>query len=75
MAAPGRDIVDELRQAGLGRGDLVGLAVAPGVGLGLAPAPGGEQARPGSLSLESDDPVAVVGLVEEAIRPRRPCTG
>ena len=30
------DELTRLRQAGVKRGDLVGLAVAPGVGLGLA---------------------------------------
>src|SRR4051794_19571971 len=30
------DTVDALRQAGVGRSDLVAMAVAPGVGLGLA---------------------------------------
>jgi DNA polymerase-1 len=78
MAAPGRNIVDELGQIGVGRGDLLGLAIAPGVGLGMAPAAGREGAgrkgagfgHGGSLSIGVDDPAAAVRLVEEAIRPR-----
>ncbi len=52
------DLVTALREAGVGRGDLVGLAISPG--LGLATAPGGWcGAGP-----------AAVGLADRALRPR-----
>ena len=41
------DVVARLRQAGVTRGDLVGLALAPGVALGLAAGPGAWAMRPG----------------------------
>ncbi|MCU1373634.1 MAG: putative polymerase [Actinomycetia bacterium] len=56
-------MVEWLAGAGVGRGDLVALTVAPGVGLGLAPAGV-------SLAVAADDPAAVVRVVEDAIRPR-----
>ena len=59
------DVVEKLRLAGVGRGDLVGLASAPGVGLGLATGSGGL-----SWSYPAGDASVVVGLVEEALRPR-----
>jgi DNA polymerase I len=61
------DVVAELRRLGVGRGQLVGLAVAPGVGLGLAvgtdvlPVPGGEAGAAVP---------AVVRAVEDEVRPR-----
>jgi DNA polymerase-1 len=71
MAEPARNLVDELRQAGVGRGDLVGLAVAPGVGLAMAPSRQAAASHPSrSLSLDVEDPAREVGLVDEAIRPR-----
>jgi DNA polymerase family A len=59
-------IVDELRAAGVGPGDLVAVAVADGVGLGLA-LPGAEWSR--ALS-DGDDPGRVVADVEAALAPR-----
>ena len=59
------DVVEKLRLAGVGRGHHVGLAYAPGVGLGLATGSGGL-----SWSDAAGDASAVVGLVEEALRPR-----
>ncbi|HLI40003.1 MAG TPA: hypothetical protein VKV80_22105 [Streptosporangiaceae bacterium] len=41
MREPAVDLVAQLRRAGAGRGDLVGLAAAPGGELGLATAAGG----------------------------------
>ena len=48
------EAIESLRRAGVGRGDLVGLAVAPGVGLGLAVTSNetivvGERTDPGQL--------------------------
>ena len=60
----GTDVVEKLRLAGVGRGHLVGLAYAPGVGLGLATGGGL------SWSCAAADASVVVGLVEEALRPR-----
>ena len=37
----GVDVLAQLRRAGVARGDLVGLAASPGMGLGLAAAGGG----------------------------------
>ena len=58
-------VVDELCAAGLGRRDPVALALAPGVGLGMAAA-GGTL----SWSWGAEDIPVVVGLVEDALRPR-----
>jgi DNA polymerase-1 len=54
---------DWLRERGVGPGDLVGLAVAPGVGLGLAVARG-------SAGFAADDPAAVIAELDAAVRPR-----
>ena len=54
-----------LRRAGVGRGDLVGLAVALEVGVGLATAAGRLTVDAGT-----DDPAAVVRAVDEVVRPR-----
>jgi DNA polymerase-1 len=59
------DVVDKLRAAGVGRGDLVALALAPGVGLGMATASGAL-----SWSYGGQGTSVVVGLVEDALRPR-----
>jgi DNA polymerase-1 len=56
-------MVAVLRRAGVGRGDPVALALAPG-GLGLA-VPGGDP-----ISCAAGDPPAAVGALEEALRPR-----
>ena len=64
VLAPGTDLVRSLRQAGVARGDLVGLVVCPGRGLGLAVAGGGWWVRPGA------DAVAALGEADQALRPR-----
>lgn len=58
-------MVAELRRAGVARGDFVALAVAPGVGLGMATA--GDDV---SLSLATEDPSTAVRRVEDALHPR-----
>ena len=65
MADVGAAVVEHLRRAGVARGDLVALAVAPDVGLGLAAA-GGRLALPG----DTEGSVAVVRQVEDELRPR-----
>ncbi|MCU1430825.1 MAG: putative polymerase [Actinomycetia bacterium] len=62
-ADPG--VLEELRRAGVNRGDLVALAVAPGIGLGMA-TPDGSL----SVAFAVDDPSGVVHLIERALRPR-----
>lgn len=57
--------VERLRAAGSGAGDLVAVALAPGVGVGMA-TPGVRLTVPA----EVDDPAAVVAAVEREIRPR-----
>jgi DNA polymerase I len=52
------DLVTALQRAGVGRGDLVGLAISPG--RGLAAAPGGW----------SGADIAAVGLADKTLRPR-----
>ena len=59
-------IVDELGEAGVGSGDLVAVALADGVGVGLA-LPGTEWSGPLG---EVDGPVSVVADVEAALAPR-----
>src|SRR5271169_4025026 len=58
------DLVTSLRQAGTARGDLVGLVVAPTLGLGVATASGSWPVPLGAgLTAE-------VGRADEALRPR-----
>jgi DNA polymerase I len=58
------DLVTSLRQAGVARGDLVGLALSPAVGLGVATAGRAWPVPPGAgLTAE-------VGRADEALRPR-----
>jgi DNA polymerase-1 len=59
------DVVEKLRGAGVRRGDFVALALAPGVGLGMATASGAL-----SWSCGDEGTSVVVGLVEDALRPR-----
>jgi DNA polymerase I len=81
----GVDVVARLRQAGVGRGELVGLAVAPGVGLGLATASlawaetavtNGSAGALGTLVVAGMPGVggaelaAVVGRIDRELRPR-----
>jgi hypothetical protein len=65
VGEPGAGVVEELCRAGVARGDLVGLAVAPGVGLGMATTTGKM-----SVARGIEDPSVVVRLVEDALRPR-----
>jgi hypothetical protein len=65
VGEPGADVVGELCRAGVVRGDLVGLAVASGVGLGMATTTGKM-----SVARGIEDPSVVVRLVEDALGPR-----
>jgi DNA polymerase I len=58
------DLVTSLRQAGVARGDLVGLVVSPGYGLGVATAERAWPYAPGA------GPGAEVRRADEALRPR-----
>ena len=66
------DLVTSLRQAGVARGDLVGLIVSPGGGLGLATAERAELPSPGlpSPGLAAPGLAAEVGRADEVLRPR-----
>ena len=59
----GVDVLAELCQAGVARGDLVGLAASPDMGLGRAAAGGGWPVPPGRGE-------AAVRLIEASLRPR-----
>jgi DNA polymerase-1 len=58
------DLVTSLRQAGVARGDLVGLVVSPAAGLGVATAGRAWSAAPGIR------PIAEVGRADQEVRPR-----
>ena len=60
----GTDLLTSLRQAGVSRGDLVGLAVSPGLGIGMATADRAWHVAAGA------DLAAAVGQADEALRPR-----
>ena len=64
------DVVTRLRQAGVSRGDLVGLAVAPGVALGLATGSGTWAERPGADLASGPDLAAEVARIDQELRPR-----
>jgi DNA polymerase-1 len=64
ISVPGTDLLTSLRQAGVARGDLVGLAVSPGRGFGLAVAGDRWWVRPGA------DAVTAIGQADQALRPR-----
>ena len=64
MTGPSADLVTSLRQAGVNRGDLVGLVISPTLGLGLATA---DRAWPVAVGAGL---AAEVGRVDEALRPR-----
>ncbi|HEY4462491.1 MAG TPA: DNA polymerase [Streptosporangiaceae bacterium] len=75
MSAAG--VTEELRRAGVRRGDLVGLAFAADTGLGLATTAGGcpVRAGPGGHGAAGDqaggvDLAAAVGLADQALGPR-----
>jgi DNA polymerase-1 len=57
------DVIATLRELRVAEGDFIGLAVAPGFGLGLA-------TRIGGLSVEADDAPDIVRRVEEEFGPR-----
>ncbi len=57
-------IVDDLTRAGLHRGGLLAVTIAPGVGLGLAMSQGW------SGAIETENPVEVVRRIEVSLRPR-----
>ena len=58
------DLVTSLRQAGVARGDLVGLVISPGAGLGVAAADRAwPVVSPAALAAE-------VGRADEVVRPR-----
>jgi DNA polymerase-1 len=61
VTGPDVDLVTSLRQAGVSRGDLVGLVVSPALGLGLATA---DRAWP--VAAGADE----LGRADEALRPR-----
>ncbi len=61
MTGSDADLVTSLRQAGVSRGDLVGLVVSPALGLGLATA---DRAWP--VAAGGDE----LGRADEALRPR-----
>src|ERR1039458_4671235 len=65
IGEPGADVVEELCRAGVVRGDLVGLAVAPRVGFGMATTTGKM-----SVARGIEEPSEVVRFVEEALGPR-----
>ncbi len=56
------DVLAQLRRAGVARGDLVGLAVGPGTGIGLAAAGGRWPVPPGGAG--------AVRLIDAELRPR-----
>jgi DNA polymerase family A len=64
ISVPGTDLLTSLRQAGVARGDLVGLAVSPGRGFGLAVAGDRWWVRPGA------EAVTAIGQADRALRPR-----
>src|ERR1700723_200730 len=57
------DVVEQLRAAGVQRGDLVALALAPDGRFAMA-------TFSGSLSFGGDDGPAVVSVIEDSLRPR-----
>ncbi|MDQ2812317.1 MAG: hypothetical protein M3Z75_10680, partial [Actinomycetota bacterium] len=63
------DLVTSLRQAGVNRGDLVGLVVSPAGSLGLATADRA-WAVPVGAGLPGPGPASGVGRADEALRPR-----
>jgi DNA polymerase I len=68
----GRELLDALAGAGVARGGFVAVAIAPGVGIGVAAgsADGSEHADGLRWCAAVDDPAAVVAVVEQEVRPR-----
>jgi len=58
------DLVTSLSEAGVARGDYVGLVIAPSCGLGVATAAGGWTIPPGAAVADE------VGRADEKLRPR-----
>src|SRR6266851_9136340 len=65
----GADIVTSLRPAGVNRGDLVGLVISPGLGLGLATADHAWPLAPGAAAAGAGL-AAEVGRADDVLRPR-----
>ena len=70
MTGPSADLVTSLRQAGVNRGDLVGLVISPTLGLGLATADRAWPVAVGVGVAAGAGLAAEVGRVDEALRPR-----
>ena len=64
------DLVKSLRQAGVNRGDLVGLVLSPALGLGLATADRAWPVAAGPGPTACAGLAAEVGRADEALRPR-----
>jgi DNA polymerase-1 len=64
------DVMAKLRQAGVTRGSLVGLAVAPGTALGLAAGAGAWAVLPGTGADPARELIAQVGRIDRELRPR-----
>jgi len=63
------DLLTSLRQAGVARGDLVGLVISPALGLGVATADRAWPVPPGTAAPDVGL-AADVGLADQALRPR-----
>ena len=73
MTESGTDLVTSLREAGVSRGDLVGLVVSPALGVGLATADGAWPVAAGTRTgagVAADGLAAGLGRADEALRPR-----
>jgi len=73
VTVSGADLVTSLRQAGVSRGDLVGLVVSPTLGVGLATADGAWPVAAGTgtgAGVAADGLAAGLGRADEALRPR-----
>ncbi len=64
------DLVTSLRQAGVARGDLVGLVISPALGLGLATAERAWPVAPGPGAQLAAALAAELERADEALRPR-----
>ena len=73
MTGSGADLVTSLRQAGVSRGDLVGLVVSPALGVGLATADGAWPVAAGTgtgAGVAADGLAAGLRRADEVLRPR-----
>lgn len=65
MGDPGSEVVDALALSGVvERGIAIGVAMAPGVGVGLAPVGAAE------IAVAAQDPAPILDAIETALRPR-----